>query len=140
MIHAKKMPFPAVREQSYLSDRKNMCRQVPGAQGRYILSHEYSASTTDISDVLSERFPQYKFPAGEDTPSQKTVDTSKVSLFLFLCFYLRNQDWPWFTAALRSDHLAEMRRFMTSYGRADITRKLFLGDARLLSVLQQKYW
>ena len=113
MIHAKKKPFPAVREQSVLSDRNNMRWQVPGAQGRYILSHEYSASTKDISDVLSERFPQYKFPAGEDTPSQRTVDSSKVSLFLFLCFYLTTQDWPWFTPALRSDHLTEMRHGMT---------------------------
>jgi hypothetical protein len=28
--------------------------------------------------VLSQRFPQYRFPAGEDSPSKQVIDNSKV--------------------------------------------------------------
>ncbi len=63
-----------------------MCRQVPAAHGRYILSHDSTVSTKFLSDILSEHFPQYSFPAGEDTPSQRLVDNSKVSFLPFLLF------------------------------------------------------
>ena len=61
-----------------------MCRQVPAAQGRYILSHDSTVSTKFLSDILSEHFPQYSFPAGDDTPSERLVDNSKVSFLPFL--------------------------------------------------------
>ena len=51
--------------------------QVPSASGRYILSHSHTLSSKFVCDVLSERFPQYKFPTGEDAPSKQILDNSK---------------------------------------------------------------
>lgn len=55
--------------------------QVPEAHGRYITSHASTTSTKTLSDILQKRFPQYKFPAGEDQPSKEVIDNSKVSIF-----------------------------------------------------------
>ncbi len=52
--------------------------QVPTASGRYIVSHDSTLSTKYISEVLSERFPQYQFPSGEDAPAKQVLDNSKV--------------------------------------------------------------
>ena len=52
--------------------------QVPEAQGRYICSHSSIISTKTLSDILQKRFPQYKFPAGDDQPSKEVIDNSKV--------------------------------------------------------------
>lgn len=54
--------------------------QVPTAKGRYIVAHETVASTKLLSDILSDRFSQYRFPAGEDTPRTRVLDNSKVRL------------------------------------------------------------
>ncbi|CAL8462007.1 g1538 [Coccomyxa elongata] len=55
-----------------------LAAEVATAKGRFIVSHESTVSTKFLSDILSEHFPQYRFPAGEDTPSIKTLDNSKV--------------------------------------------------------------
>ncbi|EIE24719.1 NAD(P)-binding protein [Coccomyxa subellipsoidea C-169] len=52
--------------------------EVPTASGRYIVSHDSTLSTKYISEVLSERFPQYQFPSGEDAPAKQVLDNSKV--------------------------------------------------------------
>ena len=52
--------------------------QVPEAHGRYICSHSSTISTKTLSDILQKRFPQYKFPAGDDQPSKEVWDNSKV--------------------------------------------------------------
>ena len=62
-----------------------MCRQVPEAKGRYIVSHESTASTKQLSDILSARVPQYRFPAGDDTPLERVADTSKVRFNNHIC-------------------------------------------------------
>ncbi|KAK9908632.1 hypothetical protein WJX75_000697 [Coccomyxa subellipsoidea] len=54
-----------------------LASEVPEAKGRYIVSHESTASTKQLSDILSARFPQYRFPAGDDTPLERVADTSK---------------------------------------------------------------
>lgn len=51
---------------------------MPTASGRYIVSHSSTLSTKYISEVLSRRFPQYKFPSGQDAPVKQVVDNSKV--------------------------------------------------------------
>ena len=51
--------------------------QVPTASGRYILSHSHTLSSKFVCDTLAKRFPQYKFPAGEDQPSKQILDNSK---------------------------------------------------------------
>ena len=53
--------------------------QVPSASGRYILSHSHTLSSKFVCNVLSKRFPQYKFPAGEDAPVKQVLDNSKAS-------------------------------------------------------------
>ena len=53
--------------------------QVPEAHGRYITSHSSTISTKTLSEILSKRFPQFKFPQGEDTPAKEVIDNSKVS-------------------------------------------------------------
>ena len=71
-----------------------MALQVPSAQGRYLTSHSSTVSTKTLSDILSKRFPQFKFPAGEDAPVKTVIDNSKVcsirvsqlSLLPQLCF------------------------------------------------------
>ena len=55
-----------------------MALQIPSAQGRYLTSHSSTISTKTLSSILSKRFPQYKFPAGEDTPVKTVIDNSKV--------------------------------------------------------------
>ena len=67
-----------------------MCEQVPTASGRYIVSNP-PVPTKAISQDLSERFPQYKFPAGKDDDSTEfSYDVSKVRHLihphLFFCF------------------------------------------------------
>lgn len=52
--------------------------EVPEAHGRYLTSHSSTISTKTISDILSKRFPQYKFPEGEDQPAKEVIDNSKV--------------------------------------------------------------
>ena len=52
--------------------------QVPEAHGRYICSHSSTISTKTLSDILQKRFPQYKFPTGDDQPSKEVIDNSKV--------------------------------------------------------------
>ena len=47
------------------------------ASGRFLVSHGSTFSTKFLSDVLSKRFTQFKFPAGEDAPSSPLVDNSK---------------------------------------------------------------
>jgi hypothetical protein len=42
------------------------------------VSHSSTLSTKYISEVLSRRFPQYKFPSGQDAPVKQVVDNSKV--------------------------------------------------------------
>lgn len=71
--------------QHFLQQRKwaylrlqSMCWQVATAKGRFIVSHESTVSTRFLSDILTEHFPQYRFPAGEDTPSLRILDNSKV--------------------------------------------------------------
>lgn len=55
-----------------------MCGQVPTASGRYIVSNP-PVPTKVISQELSERFPQYKFPSGKDDDSTEfSYDVSKV--------------------------------------------------------------
>jgi hypothetical protein len=56
---------------------KSACGQVPSAKGRYLVAHGSTFSTKFLSDVLSKRFPQYKFPAGEDTPSKEVLSSAK---------------------------------------------------------------
>lgn len=52
--------------------------EVPSAKGRYIVSHPSTLSTKYISEVLSEHFPQYRFPAGTDAEAKQVIDNSKV--------------------------------------------------------------
>ena len=51
--------------------------QVPSAKGRMLVSHGSTFSTRFLSEVLSKRFPQFKFPAGEDTPSKEVLSSAK---------------------------------------------------------------
>ena len=51
--------------------------QVPTAKGRYLVSHEHTFSTKLLSEVLSKRFPGFKFPAGVDTPSKHVLSNAK---------------------------------------------------------------
>ena len=55
---------------------------MPKAHGRYLTSHSSTISTKTLSDILSKRFPQYKFPEGEDQPAKEVIDNSKVGKFL----------------------------------------------------------
>lgn len=57
-------------------------RQVPEAHGRYLTSHSSTISTKTLSDILSKRFPQYKFPEGKDQPAKEVIDNSKVGRHL----------------------------------------------------------
>ena len=52
--------------------------QLPEAHGRYITSHASTINTKTLSEILSKRFPQYKFPEGKDGPSKEVIDNSKV--------------------------------------------------------------
>ncbi|EIE25032.1 NAD(P)-binding protein [Coccomyxa subellipsoidea C-169] len=55
-----------------------LAAEVPLATGRYIVAQP-PVPTSYLSKVLSERFPQFKFPAGkEDDSSETSYDTSKV--------------------------------------------------------------
>lgn len=57
---------------------------MPSATGRYIVAQP-PVPTSYLSKVLSDRFPQFKFPAGkEDDSSEISYDTSKVRLVIFL--------------------------------------------------------
>lgn len=51
--------------------------QVSAAKGRFIVGHP-PASSKYISEVLSERFPGYKFPGGDDNMPTAYGDASKV--------------------------------------------------------------
>ena len=53
--------------------------QVSEAHGRYIVSHASTISTKTLSEVLSKRFPQYKFPEGKHQPAKEVIDNSKVA-------------------------------------------------------------
>jgi hypothetical protein len=73
-------------------------RQVPDAKGRILVSHGSTFSSKFMSDVLSQRFPQFKFPAGEDGPSSAMVDNSKASFPLGIllevaCILKSYQSW-----------------------------------------------
>ena len=57
------------------------CFQVPEAHGRYLVSHTSTISTRTLSDTLSKRFPQYRFPEGTDEPAKEVVDNSKVATY-----------------------------------------------------------
>ncbi len=56
---------------------KGACGQVESAKGRYLVSHGSTFSTKLLSEVLSKRFPQFKFPAGENTPSKEVLSSAK---------------------------------------------------------------
>ena len=82
-----KRALPAQPTWGYLR-LQGVCWQVATAKGRFIVSHESTVSTKLLSDILSEHFPQYRFPAGEDTPSLRTLDNSKVCpAFLIYSFH-----------------------------------------------------
>lgn len=59
------------------ADTERANAQVQSAKGRYLVSHGSTFSTKFLSDVLSKRFPQFKFPAGEDTPSKEVLSSAK---------------------------------------------------------------
>jgi nucleoside-diphosphate-sugar epimerase len=49
----------------------------PAAQGRYLLCDEYTSSIRDMTDLLKESFPGFKFGEGEHAPRRKAFDCSK---------------------------------------------------------------
>ena len=59
--------------------------QVPGAHGRYILSQAGVHSVQSIAEILSKRFPQYKFSSTKGAGPFPGFDTSKVRV---LCSWL----------------------------------------------------
>lgn len=81
--------------------------QVPGGQGRYLVSHATTHSTKFLSDVLSKRFPQYKFPSGEDAPVQTVIDNSKVQRELGLQFTPVEQTYIDFATTLIQEGIAK---------------------------------
>ena len=57
---------------------RHVPRQVKEAHGRYIVSQSGLYSPKFIAEVLSKRFPQYKFNATKDASPMKGFDTTKV--------------------------------------------------------------
>ncbi|KAK9803315.1 hypothetical protein WJX73_000726 [Symbiochloris irregularis] len=55
-----------------------LAAELPKASGRYLLSHADTVSIGDVYRELSQRFPQYKYPAFEPEPSKPLYDNSKV--------------------------------------------------------------
>lgn len=52
--------------------------EVPGAHGRYIVSQSGLYSTKFTAEVLSRRFPQFRFTASKDAGSMGGFDTTKI--------------------------------------------------------------
>jgi nucleoside-diphosphate-sugar epimerase len=70
-----------------------LAAEVPTASGRYIVSNP-PVPTKAISQDLSERFPQYKFPAGKDDDSTEfSYDVSKAEKELGLYLHPRRETY-----------------------------------------------
>lgn len=52
--------------------------QVPAAHGRYIVCYSGTCSAKLVGEVLSKRFPQYRFNCTQDAWPIPDFDTSKV--------------------------------------------------------------
>ena len=55
-----------------------LARQVPTAQGRFLVSNPMTVPSKVAHDALAKAFPEYKFPEGKDEPSKVVIDNSKV--------------------------------------------------------------
>lgn len=55
-----------------------LAAETPSATGRFLVSQGTSICSKAVSDVLSARFPQYKFPPGTYSPPKAVIDNSKV--------------------------------------------------------------
>ncbi|CAL8462009.1 g1540 [Coccomyxa elongata] len=70
-----------------------LAAEVPTASGRYIVSNP-PVPTKVISQELSDRFPQYKFPAGKDDDSTEfSFDVSKAEKELGLFLHPRRETY-----------------------------------------------
>ena len=56
--------------------------QVPGAHGRYITCHKERYSVKAVAEILSKRFPQYKFSSTKEGSPMPGFDNSKVRGFI----------------------------------------------------------
>ncbi len=72
--------FPRVVDVRDVARAHILAAETPEASGRYLVSWETTISGKFALEVLRKAFPQYKFPEGEDLPSQREISCDKVRL------------------------------------------------------------
>lgn len=84
-LHMLQGFFEGERElDGWLADVRDVARahvlaaETPSAHGRYIVSNSHTVSNEQLYSILTDRFPQYKFPSKEPQEHKLLFDTSKV--------------------------------------------------------------